>query len=270
MEEAKRCHTGFVVRHKDTILSNGAQGRFKFQNETTFGWRFSKNSEEMSSNICLFSSLCLKSDLYVYDVICRYQDDIVTMVERNRDEDCIVQIFDAQIISKNSSDICFEVFIRSRVETVTMELTDFLGSKELWQAAQQRKWTDVEFQVGEQSYFAHQWLVSARSPVFAALFSDLLLEEAASCDVPSSSSNPSVEKSSTTSNKTTVIKIENIEANIFQVLLVYLYTGTLKVAASKELLAAAEKYQVETLSSLCRVALREVDCEKLSFKLLSY
>lgn len=268
MEEATKRHTGFVLRNFDSLL-NGAQGKFKFQNEITFGWRYSKNGDGIPSSICFFSSLCLESDLYVYDVIFRYEDEIVTMVERNSDEDCIVQIFDAQFVSKNSSDICFEIFVRSRVDTVTMELTD-LGSKEFWQAAQQGKWTDVEFRVGDQTYFAHQWLVSARSPVLAALFSDLLLEEAANCDVPSTLSSPPVDKSLTPAVKTVVIKIEGIEPHIFQVLLDYLYTGTLKVAASKELLIAAEKYQIETLSSLCRVALREIDCEKLSFKLLSY
>jgi hypothetical protein len=259
-------------------LSNDSDWNLKFQNETTFGWRHSTgpatNENDQTSNIHIyfFSSLNCNSDLFVYDVILRNQNNVITMIEPHKqDEDCTVQIFYANLTNvthANASDesIYFDVFIRSSVEAVAVELVDIQHSEDLWKAAQKADGTDVEFRVGDEIFSAHRWLVASRSSSFASLFSDLLLKEAADCDV---SFSPEKETDNMTSTRTT-ITIESMEPAVFRELLKYMYTGTINVAASKLLLIAAEKYQIVTLAKICRAAVREIDYEKLSFKLLSY
>lgn len=193
------------------------------------------------------------------------------MTEPHQDNDCVVQIFNATLTRGIDEFICFEVFIRSRVESVVVELVDVLGSEELWNAAQKGELTDIEFQIGNETFYAHRWLVSARSPEFVTLFSDLLLEEAANCDVTSSLRSKHDNTSTTeTAKKTSVIKIKDVAPDVFYNILQYMYTGKLEVAPSKPLLMAAEKYHIETLEKLCETALRDIDFVKLSSKLLSY
>ncbi|XP_046631338.1 uncharacterized protein LOC124311089 [Daphnia pulicaria] len=275
--DATISNTGFVVRITGS-LSNDSDWNLKFQNETTFGWRHSTgpatNENDQTSNIHIyfFSSLNCNSDLFVYDVILRNQNNAITMIEPHKqDEDCTVQIFYANLTNvthANASDesIYFDVFIRSSVEAVAVELVDIQHSEDLWKAAQKADGTDVEFRVGDEIFSAHRWLVASRSSSFAALFSDLLLKEAADCDV---SFSPEKETDNMTSTRTT-ITIESMEPAVFRELLKYMYTGTMDVAASKLLLIAAEKYQIVTLAKICRAAVGEIDYEKLSFKLLSY
>ncbi|XP_032791461.2 uncharacterized protein LOC116928482 [Daphnia magna] len=273
-------NSGFMLRFTDR-MSNESKGNFKFLEETRFGWRYSASVDENDkvSNlyICFFSSLNCNSDLYVCDVIFRSQNDVITMVERHRqNDDCLVQsscqIFYANLIRGNdcNESACFEIFIRSSIETVAVELVDAQLGESLWMAAENAKGTDVEFQVGDKVFCAHTWLVASRSQPFATLFSDLLLEEAAGCDVWSSSETELKTATAITSTAKTTIKINEIEPDIFRELLKYMYTGTLGMAANKSLLKAAEKYEIESLMNICRAAIREIDCENLSFKLLSY
>ena len=238
--------------------------------DTVFGWRYSSGTDGCGQtiHICFFSSLSLNSDLYVDDVICRREGDVVTMKERHQSEGNIVQIFDATVIHDTRDEsIGFEVFIRSKVENVAVELIDVLGSEKLWNAALHEECTDIEFRVGDETFFAHRWLVAARSPAMANLLSDLFLEEAANCNVTSLSES---DDTSTAAIRTTVIEIKDVAPDVFLEVLQYMYTGKLKVAASKALLIAAEKYEINTLTELCKAALRNIDYEKLSIKLLCY
>ncbi|KAI9552102.1 hypothetical protein GHT06_022439 [Daphnia sinensis] len=269
-------HSGFTLRFPDRIL-NEVKGNFQFLEETRFGWRYSTSTDEddKASNlhICFFSSLNCNSDLYVCDVIFRSQNDVITMVERHRQNaDCMVQIFYANLIRRNdcNESVCFEVFIRSSIETVGVELVDAQLGESLWMAAEKAEGTDLEFQVGDKVFCAHTWLVASRSQPLATLFSDLLLEEAAGCDIRSSSETELKTAAVITSTAKTTVKINDIEPDVFRELLKYMYTGTLGMAVSKPLLKAAEKFEIESLMNVCRAAIREINYENLSFKLLSY
>ncbi len=66
--------------------------------------------------------------------------------------------------------ITFHAKILSTVTNYTSKPLDSTWSGELWAAAINRKMTDVEFLVGEEAFGAHRSLLSARSPVFAAMF----------------------------------------------------------------------------------------------------
>jgi len=105
-------------------------------------------------------------------------------------------------------------------------------SGELWAAAVNRKMTDVEFFVGEESFGAHRSLLSARSPVFAAMFASGMMEA-----------------------ETGQVRIEDVDPNIFGIFLEFLYTGTFEPSPNDvDLFTVADKYQINTLMDLCRPA----------------
>ena len=97
---------------------------------------------------------------------------------------------------------------------------------------EEMKHSDVTFTVRGNRFEAHKNILSARSKVFAAMFD-----------------HPSKEK------KTRIVDVTDIEPDVFEELLHYIYTG--KVPSKQmeevavELLAAADKYQLEKLKKAC-------------------
>ena len=92
---------------------------------------------------------------------------------------------------------------------------------------------DVQFHfVGGQSLGAHIVILSAGSPVFAAMFQSSFLE-----------------------SHTRQVTITDIQVDIFKQLLVYMYTGSISAEMEEEnatlLFAAADKYGMETLKDVC-------------------
>lgn len=95
---------------------------------------------------------------------------------------------------------------------------------------------DVKFRVGRKTFSAHRLVLSARSPVFKAeLFGPM--------------------KESTTTN---AIRIEDMEPEVFDALLTFIYTDTLpamkegeECAMAQHLLVAADRYNLERLKLIC-------------------
>jgi len=128
--------------------------------------------------------------------------------------------------------ITFHAKILSTVTNYTSKPLDSTWSGELWAAAINRKMTDVEFLVGEEAFGAHRSLLSARSPVFAAMFASGMKEA-----------------------ETGRVRIEDVDPATFQRFLKFLYTGMLESSAmdeEEELFTVADKYQVTTLMKLSR------------------
>ncbi|XP_044010297.1 speckle-type POZ protein-like B [Aphidius gifuensis] len=91
--------------------------------------------------------------------------------------------------------------------------------------------TDVTIKVGQKSFRAIKGILGARSPVFAAMFNHKQFKE----------------------NKNNEVVIEDIDENVFGEFLLYIYTDetpNIKQMAM-ELLAVAEKYQVDRLKNIC-------------------
>jgi len=133
----------------------------------------------------------------------------------------------------------FHIQLRSTVSNYINKLMDSTWSQQLWAAAIERKMTDVEFLVGEETLGAHRSLLSARSPVFAAMFASRM-------------------KEATTGQ----VRIEDVDPTTFHNFLKFLYNGELEPSAvDEELFTVADKYQLETLMDLCRSATRKVDME---------
>ena len=105
---------------------------------------------------------------------------------------------------------------------------DRLRGNQLWAAATNRQFTDVEFLVAGESFHAHQAIVAARCPLFEwAVRENYGKYEVIGCD-------PSA----------------------FEQMLFFIYTGGLKAPADSEhLLLLAKKYGIVTLQEICELAL---------------
>ncbi|XP_044010299.1 speckle-type POZ protein-like [Aphidius gifuensis] len=134
--------------------------------------------------------------------------------------------------------------------TITMprKLTNSSGGISSFDAKQQlikdwkklllnEKSADVTIQVGQKSFRAIKGILAVRSPVFAAMFDHEQFKE----------------------NENNDVVIEDIEEDVFEEFLHYIYTGeSLKVGKMPmELLAVAEKYQVNCLKNICEVIICE-------------
>ncbi|KAI4962826.1 hypothetical protein ZWY2020_025271 [Hordeum vulgare] len=101
------------------------------------------------------------------------------------------------------------------------------------------KGTDVVFEAGGETFAAHRCLIAARSPVFSAeLFGEM---------------KESVDTSA-------VVKIDDMDAQVFNALLYFVYTDTLpetkreeagEDAMSQHLLVAADRYNLDRLKLIC-------------------
>jgi len=108
--------------------------------------------------------------------------------------------------------------------------------------------TDVEFLVGEEAFGAHRSLLSARSPVFAAMFASGMKEAL-----------------------TGRVRIEDVNPTTFQRFLKFLYTGMVESSAmDEELFTVADKYGVATLIELCRPATQPVDTDDSLLQLQTF
>lgn len=140
----------------------------------------------------------------------------------------------------------FDIMIKETVSNYSYQLFDNSRTSHFWSMFESSLLTDMEFQVGEKSFFSHRVIVSSRSPVFEEMFS-----------------SPTVE------SITGQVRIDDVEPTVFREFLFFLYTGTLQVSAnSPALLKVAERYEVSTLIQICKTAAQEVDVEEISTSLV--
>jgi len=104
---------------------------------------------------------------------------------------------------------------------------------------------DVTLTSGEKVFYCHKGILSARSPVFKAMFQSNMKE-----------------------NELGTVEIEDIQQEAFSEFLQYIYTGSISLSFDKygkELLAVADKYQVDKLKRACKKELiSKLDAENCS------
>jgi len=153
--------------------------------------------------------------------------------EMNDEELPVLRVFDASshIPFPGPFLLKFRVKLRCTISSVINKLVDSAWSQQLWASSCNKKMTDVEFLVGEETFGAHRSLLSARSPVFAAMFASGMKEAVDG-----------------------QVRIEDVNPTTFQLFLKFLYTGMFEPSSTdnRELFAVADKYGVETLMELCR------------------
>lgn len=181
----------FVNSNGTTLLKMSSK-EVKFQEESRFGWR---------------------------------KAVLATLLEKVMPED-VLEI-------KCSIEARPEIVTKS-VKTSLIKLPHALPSsfsKDLETLVGGDKFGDVALIVGEETLQAHKSILTARSPVFAAMFEHNMQEAAQNCVV-----------------------IEDVDPTVFKALLRYIYSDKVTCLNSKahELYAVADKYGIPTLKSLCR------------------
>ena len=159
-------------------------------------------------------------------------------------QDKEVRIFTARMNTNVSSQYAytFRVKIVSTIENYCFVDTHWIS--DLWS---RKQLTDVDILVGQNKLRAHKIVLSARSPVLKTLLS----------------------KISNTGEATCTISDKDEDSSIVEHFLKYLYTGTLEISANnKQLLALAEKYQVETLKKICLLAVESSNVDDITASLL--
>jgi len=144
----------------------------------------------------------------------------------------------------------FHVQIVNTIPNYDFKFVDVTWVEQIWSSAIAKKLTDVEFLVGDQSFAAHRFILSARSPVFAAMFNSGMAEA-----------------------KTGRVRIDDdVDPNIFRSFLEFLCVGVLKSFKGKEqLFALADKYEVKTLMALCKPTIvQSMDVDDFTKALLAY
>ena len=144
----------------------------------------------------------------------------------------------------------FYVQMINTIPNYDFKFVDATWGEQIWSSAIAKKYTDVEFLVGDQSFAAHRFILSVRSPVFAAMFNSGMAEA-----------------------KTGRVRInDDIDPKIFRSFLEFLYVGDLRSFKGKEqLFALADKYEVETLMALCKPTTEQpMDVDDFTKALLAY
>ena len=153
--------------------------------------------------------------------------------------------------------IVFHVKLTMSLKNFSSHLKDVKWTDQLWKAAENKSMTDVEFVFAneqstlagkeEESLFAHRFILYARSPVFAAMFTTDMIE-----------------------SQTGRVEIYDADFHLFYHFLKFIYTGKLDISARNlHLLALADKYQIETLREMCKAATREVNIQEIIVSTLS-
>ena len=143
--------------------------------------------------------------------------------------DSTCSLFHLDLSFRTTTQLIFRVYLAPTVEHYALHRFDALSGQNLWTAAVSALLTDVLFHVGDVAFPVHKFVLSARSPVFQVMFESNMIE-----------------------SRTGRVQIVDAEPEIFKQFLYFIYTGQLMKPASQELGVVADKYDVETLTSLCQ------------------
>ena len=137
-----------------------------------------------------------------------------------------------------SSSFIFHFHIKGIVDHYSPDRFDFFLVDQLWEACKKKHQTDVLFKVGDRSFFAHKFILAARSPVLAAMFHADMIE-----------------------SRTGTVEIDDVDPDIFRQFLRFVYTGQVDGPLGKDLKRVADKYDVKTLLALCKAETTKVPTE---------
>ena len=178
-------------------------------------------------------------------------------------EDGSVQLFTVNLAKQINGNctFVFRISLEGTAYGYSYQLSDRLAKDQLWVAASKNKnGTDVEFVVKDKTFSAHKAILAARSKVFEAEFT----EEQQVEDVPSHPTEPSSKKRKINSGQPVQIHIDDVDPSTMEQFLYFVYTGEpMGLLANEQLLILAIKYQIKTLSNLCKVALKKVDSTQM-------
>ena len=148
----------------------------------------------------------------------------------------VLQLFTIELAKQVTGNckFLFRICIEGGGPGYSYRLSDRLVKDQLWYAAENQNYADVEFDVKDKKFSAHKAILATRSPVFAAEFT----------------------KEQPEKNQ---IIIHDADPSSVEQFLYFIYTGeSTGSLANEELLKLALKYQLTTLAKLCEVALSKI------------
>ena len=130
------------------------------------------------------------------------------------------------VVRSEIGHFCFRVRRFNKKDTAKKDFSDKIGTMLL----KNELCTDVSLIVGDRTFPAHKYILSSVSDVFKAMFTHSMKE-----------------------NKSGIVKIDDIDADVIDEILCYIYTGKTKNMAklARQLYAAANKYQILDLTAKC-------------------
>jgi speckle-type POZ protein len=157
-----------------------------------------------------------------------------------------LQLFKTQLDKKivGNCTFSFRICIKGSADYYSYRLSDRLAKDQLWAALKnQLHLADVEFIVKDKRISAHVAILAARSGVFA----DKFMKEHPGGDSPYQ------------------IRIDGVDPSTVEKFLYFIYTGEpMGTLADEELLKLANKYGLDSLSGLCKIALRKIEATQMT------
>lgn len=206
-----------------------------------------RSPDGQTAKLCCYVNNVEQTSHTVKAITCSYETKLVELRPVGDIKQQPFVVYSATVdedVSVMTSKLCtyvFNLYLVGTAESYAIKRFDSLLGEQLWNATLSKHMTDVLFSVGDHSFFAHKFVVAARSPVMKSLFD-----------------------SKVAGSRAGRVNIEDIHPDIFRQLLRFLYTGHLDTVVSSELRKAAEKFQIDTLSVLCRaIPASKVETEEL-------
>ncbi len=173
----------------------------------------------------------------------------VMMTKMTKEDICgkgSLQLFTTTLAEKvlGNCTFMFRICIEGTDSGYSYQLSDRLAKDQLWTALKNgQHLPDVEFIVKGKKLSANKAILAARSQVFAEEF----------------------EKVQPVNGVPHQIRIDGAEPSTVLNFLHFIYTGEpMGTLADEELLKLADRYQLTTLSSLCKLALKKMDSIKMA------
>jgi speckle-type POZ protein len=172
--------------------------------------------------------------------------NMTNMTQENIGDNWNLQLFtiDLEKLVTGQRTFVFRICIVGTDPGYSYQLSDRLAKDQIWAALKsQQNLADVELIVKDRVFHVHKAILAARSPVFAEKF----------------------EKKQPGRNGPHQIRINGVEPSSVENFLYFIYTGeSMGTLGDKELLKLADHYQLNTLTGLCRVALKEMDAIQMA------
>ncbi|XP_046458914.1 uncharacterized protein LOC124205516 [Daphnia pulex] len=173
-------------------------------------------------------------------------ENMATMTQENIGDNGNLQLFtiDLDKMVTGQRTFVFRICVVGAYPGYSYQLSDRLAKDQIWAAVKdQRNLADVELIVKDKTFRVHKAILAARSKVFADKFEN----KQPGKDVHNQ------------------IRIEGVKPSTVENFLHFIYTGeSIGTLADEDLLKLADRYQLTTLTGLCRVALKEMDAIQMA------
>jgi len=148
--------------------------------------------------------------------------------------DTLTLVFEVRVMGEVEESIELDRWCSSKSETLSKNLHQDQMSQDLGFLYSNKDLSDVIIICGNKKFECHKIILSSRSPVFKAMFTSNMKEQNAGS-----------------------VEIKNMNPEVLENLLQYIYNCEASNidTLTKELIAAADQYQIEKLKELCEVKL---------------